>query len=126
MKHKLITDLILKAFFEVYNELGGGFLESVYENALLIALKERGLQVEQQKPIQVYFRGNQVGEFRADLVVNNAVVVELKATKAIDQSHIAQLMNYLKATDIEVGLLLNFGEKPEFKRLVYDNKRKHR
>ena len=124
-KHKEITDIILRSFYEVYNELGGGFLESVYENALYIVLTGYGLSVERQKDISVFFRGNIVGVFKADLIINEKVIVELKAVRALDPAHEAQLINYLKATNIEVGLLLNFGRKPEFKRFVYDNKRKN-
>ncbi|MBW2003676.1 MAG: GxxExxY protein [Deltaproteobacteria bacterium] len=123
-KHKEITDIILKSFYEVYNELGDGFLESVYENALYIVLTEYGLYVERQKDISVFFRGTIIGNFKADLIVDQKVIVELKAVRTLDSAHEAQLINYLKATNIEVGLLLNFGRKPEFKRFVYDNKRK--
>jgi len=124
VKYKEITDIILRSFHETYNELGDGFLESVYENALYIVLTGYGLCVERQKDIAVFFRGKVIGDFKADLVVNKKVVVELKAVRTINPAHEAQLINYLKATDIEVGLLLNFGRKPEFKRFVYDNKRK--
>ena len=123
-KHKEITEKILQGFYEIYNELGSGFLESVYEHALSIVLTGYGFHVERQKDISVYFRGHNIGEFRADLIVNEKVIVELKAVRSIDPVHEAQLINYLKATDIEVGLLLNFGNKPQFKRLIYDNKRK--
>jgi GxxExxY protein len=123
-KHQELTRKIIGVFYEVYNELGHGFLESVYEAAMLIALREAGLKVETQVPIGVYFRGNRVGDFRADLMVENAVLLELKAARALDSSHEAQLLNYLRATEIEVGLLLNFGIKPEFKRLAFDNERK--
>jgi len=123
-KHKEITDIILKAFFEVYNELGDGFLESVYESALYIVLTGYGLCAERQKDISVFFRGNILGNFRADLIVEEKVVLEIKALRTLDPAHEAQLINYLKATNIEVGLLLNFGKKPEFKRFVFDNKRK--
>jgi len=123
-KYKEITDIILKSFYEVYNELGDGFLESVYENALYIVLAEYGLHVERQKDISVLFRGNNIGDFRTDLIVDEKVIVEIKAIRNLDPVHEAQVLNYLKATNIEVGLLLNFGRKPEFKRLVYDNKRK--
>jgi len=109
----------------VNNELGDGFLESVYENALYIVLTGYGLCVERQKNISVFFRGNIIGDFKADLIINKKVIVELKAVRALDPAHEAQLINYLKATNIEVGLLLNFGRKPEFKRFVYDNKRKN-
>jgi GxxExxY protein len=124
-KYKEITDIILRSFYEVYNELGNGFLESVYENALHIVLTGYGLYVERQKGINVFFRGKIIGDFKADLIVNEKVIIELKAVRALDPAHEAQLINYLKATDIEVGLLLNFGRKPEFKRFVYDNKRKN-
>jgi len=123
-KHKEITDVILKSFYEVYNELGDGFLESVYESALYIVLTGYGLRVERQKDISVFFRGKLIGDFKADLIVNEKVIVELKAVNTFNPAHEAQLINYLKATNIEVGLLLNFGRKPEFKRFAYDNKRK--
>jgi len=124
-KHKETTDIILKSFYEVYNELGDGFLESVYENALYIVLTGYGLCVERQKGINVFFRGTLIGDFKTDLIVDKKVIIELKAIRALDSAHEAQLINYLKATNIEVGLLLNFGRKPEFKRFVYDNKRKN-
>src|SRR4030065_2260945 len=124
-KYKEITDVILRSFYEVYNELGDGFLESVYENALYIVLTGYGLRIERQKDISVFFRGNIIGDFKTDLIVNEKVIVELKAVRTLDPAHEAQLINYLKATNIEVGLLLNFGKKPEFKRFVYDNKRKN-
>jgi len=126
LKHKEITDKILKAFYTVYNELGTGFLESVYEKAIALVLKESELKVDSQKQLSVYFRNSIIGEFKPDLIINNCVIVELKAVKAIVPEHEAQLINYLKATEVEVGLLLNFGDKPEFKRIVYENKRKKR
>jgi len=126
MKHEEITEKIIGVFYEVYNELGHGFLESVYEQSMAIALSEAGLQVVQQAPIAVHFRGRMVGDFRADLLVNGQVIVELKAARTIESAHEAQLMNYLRATKIEVGLLMNFGPKPEFKRFIYDNDRKSR
>ncbi len=122
MKHREITDKILKCFYQVYNELGDGFLESVYEKALLIVLAEEGLLVSNQKYLPVYFRDNLVGEFKADIVVNDLVIVEVKAVRAILPEHEAQVINYLKATGIEVALLLNFGRKPEFKRFVLGKK----
>jgi len=124
LKHEGVSEKIIAAFFEAYNELGHGFLESVYEAAMELLLKRRGLTVLRQYPIAVYFRGELIGEFRADLFVEDCVIAELKAAKAIDPAHQAQLLNYLKATTVEVGLLLNFGVKPEFKRLVFDNDRK--
>ncbi len=124
LKHGLITDQILRVFYEVYNELGHGFLESVYHRSLVLALETTGLRVCSRVGIPVWFRGYQVGQFEADLLVENCVLLELKAARSLDSSHRAQLMNYLKATEIEVGLLLNFGEKPEFKRVVFDNLKK--
>lgn len=112
-----LTSLILEAAFEVSNELGIGFLESVYEGALFLALKAKGLEVERQLPIRVCFRGEPVGQFYADLVVDDKVVLELKAVKALAPEHHAQVLNYLKATGRPVALLLNFGvPKLEFRR----------
>ena len=124
MKHKDVTDQILKGFYTVYNQLGYGFLERVYENALAIELRKLGLEVVCQYPIQVYYDGDVVGEFFADVVVNGLVVVEIKAVRALVTEHESQLLNYLNATDYEVGLLLNFGPKPQIKRKVFDNERK--
>jgi GxxExxY protein len=125
LKYKEITDIILRSFYEVYNELGTGFLESVYEKALYIVLTGYGTCVERQKNISVSFRGYIIGDFKADSIVNEKVIVEIKAVRTLDSAHEAQLINYLKATNVEVGLLLNFGEKLEFKRFAYDNKRKN-
>lgn len=122
--HSDLTQAIIGTFYEVYNELGHGFLESVYENALVIALRDKGFIVHQQIAIPVWFRGMQVGDFDADLLVNKLVLLELKTAREIEQAHIAQLLNYLKATELEVGLVLNFGPKPEFKRVVFGNHRK--
>jgi len=124
-KYKETTDIIFRSFYETYNELRDGFLESVYENALYIVLTGYGLRVERQKDISVFFRGKVIGDFKADLIVNEKIIVELKAVRTLAPAHEAQLINYLKATNIEVGLLLNFGRKPEFKRFVFDNKRKN-
>jgi GxxExxY protein len=126
LKHQELTHKIIGVFYEVYNELGYGFLESVYEKALAVALAQAGLRVERQLPIPVWFRGHQVGDFAADLLVEQAVLLELKAAREFDSSHEAQLLNYLRATSIEVGPLLNFGPKPQFKRIVFDNERKSR
>ena len=123
-KHKAITDLILKAFYKVYNTLGYGFLEKVYENAMVLELEKMGLKVVSQAPIQVFYEGHVVGEYCADLLVEDAVIVELKAVRALVAEHEAQLLNYLKATRYGVGLLLNFGPRPQVKRKVYDNERK--
>ena len=123
-KHGETTQKVIGAFFEVYNELGHGFLESVYEKSLEVALTSLNLQVCRQIEIPVWFRGHRVGNFTADMLVEDCVLLELKAARALDSSHEAQLLNYLRATEIEVGLLLNFGLKPEFKRLIFDNPRK--
>lgn len=122
--HEDLTSLILKTFYEVYNELGFGFLEKVYQNALYNELKNNGFEVESQKQIKVYYKNIEVGEYYADLIVNDKVILELKATEAITEAHEFQLLNYLKSTNIEVGLLLNFGKKPEFCRKVFQNYKK--
>ncbi len=122
--HKTITDAVLKIYFDVYNQLGSGFLEKVYQNAMYFELKDKGFKVEAQKQIKVYFRKQLVGEYFADLIVEDKVIVELKATELLMNAHVAQTLNYLKATEIEVGLLLNFGDEPEFKRMIYTNDRK--
>jgi GxxExxY protein len=125
LKHQDLTERIIGIFYQVYNELGHGFLESVYLEAMFIALVESGLQVVKQVSIPVYFRRKLVGDFKADLLVENLVILELKAARSLDPAHEAQLLNYLRATTVEVGLLLNFGAKAEFKRMVYDNSRKN-
>jgi len=125
MLHQQITGKILRAFYNVYNDLGYGFLEKVYENALIHELKGMGLRISQQRPIKVYYDSVLVGEYFADIVVENAVIIELKAVKALHESHSNQLMNYLKATEIEIGLLLNFGEEPELARKIFTNDRKN-
>ena len=123
-KHTDITELIIKAFYKVYNALGYGFLEKVYRNALVIELRKLGLEVIPEARIRVYYEGEVVGEYFADLLVAGVVIVELKAMKSLLEEHEAQLLNYLKATPYEVGLLLNFGPKPEIKRKAFDNSRK--
>lgn len=119
-------DEILKAFYEVYNTLGYGFLEKVYQNALYWELRQRGFSCEAQKKIEVCYKGMRVGEYYADIVVNGNVILELKAAETICIEHEYQLVNYLRATDIEVGYLLNFGKRPSFKRKIYTNDRKKR
>lgn len=119
--HNDSTDKIIKSFYKVYNELGFGFLEKVYENALFIELKDLGLYCEKQKQIIVYYNTQIVGEYFADIIVNNCIILELKAAESLCEEHEFQLINYLKATEIEVGLLLNFGKKPEFKRKLFTN-----
>jgi GxxExxY protein len=123
-KHRELTEKIIGVFYEVYNELGHGFLESVYEEAMLIALIETGLKTAHQVPTPVWFRGRMIGDFKADIFVGASVILELKASRLLEPAHEAQLLNYLRATNIEVGLLLNFGVKPQFKRMAFDNDRK--
>ena len=123
-KYSETTDRILKGFYTVYNTLGYGFLEKVYRNALAFELRKLRLTVVQESRIAVHYGGLLVGEYFADLVVNDAVIVELKAVRTLAAEHEAQLLNYLKATPYEVGLLLNFGQKPQIKRKAYDNARK--
>ena len=124
--NKEITDKILKAYFNVYNELGYGFLERVYEQALYIELIAMGLFCERQKAIDVFYKGELVGNYFADIIVENKVILELKAAECLIEEYEFQLLNYLKATDIEVGLLLNFGKAPEFKRTAFSNMYKKR
>jgi GxxExxY protein len=124
MKHEELTEKIIKAFFKVYNTLGYGFLEKVYLNALLIELVKMGLIVTKEKRVLVYYEGEVVGDYNADLTVENVVICELKTSEQLYEGDENQLINYLKATEIEVGLLLNFGKRPEIKRKVYDNDRK--
>ena len=122
MLHKETTDKIIKAFYNLYNTLGYGFLEKVYENAMLIELHSLDLSVEKQVPIKVYFKEQQVGENYADLIVEDKVILELKAAESLCEEHEFQIINYLKATNIEVGILLNFGKKPQFVRKIFKNK----
>jgi GxxExxY protein len=122
--HAEITEKVIGVFFEVYNELGGGFLESVYQEAMRIALLQAGLRVAMEVPIPVYFRGEVVGNFRADLVVNGCVLLELKAISGFDAAHDGQVLHYLRATQFEVGLLLNFGPRPQFRRFILEGDKK--
>jgi GxxExxY protein len=125
LKHADLTEKIIGVYYEVYNELGYGFLESVYHNAMTIALRGAGLTAEAQVPIPVVFRGEPVGDFKADLLVEGKLILELKAVKALESMHEAQLFHYLRATDIEVGLVLNFGApRPQLRRLLLDNSAK--
>ena len=123
-KHSDLTEQIIGAFYAVYSALGYGFLENVYAKALVIELKNRGMDAKKEFPIEVYYAGQQVGEYYADLIVNDLVILEIKAVKNLIDEHEAQLLNYLKATPYEVGLLLNFGPKPETKRRSFDNAHK--
>ena len=121
--HTNVTERIIGAFYQVYNALGYGFLEKVYQNAMELELKARGLSAVPQAPLKVFYNGVVVGDYFADFLVENCVIVELKAAEAIIEEHHAQLLNYLKATDIDIGLLLNFGPKPEVRRKVYQTAR---
>jgi len=125
LKHAELTSAIISAFYTVYNTLGYGFLEKVYENAFVCELTQRGFPVKQQAKINVYYGDVVVGEYFADLLVDGKVIVELKAAEAIHESHTAQLTNYLKATNCEIGFVFNFGPEPTFKRRVYENRRKN-
>lgn len=122
--HEELTNVIIKTFYEVYNELGYGFLEKVYQNSLYLELKNKELKVEAQKRLAVYYKGTEVGEYYADLIVEDKIILELKAADYIVKDFENQILNYLRATDCEVGLLLNFGKKPEFKRKIFENIRK--
>lgn len=119
--HEDVTEKIIRAFYTVYNHLGFGFLEKVYENALLIELRKMGLIAERQVAIKVYYQEFTIGEYFADIIVNDCVIIELKAAEGIVEEHELQLINYLKATEAEIGLLLNFGKKPEFRRKIFTN-----
>jgi GxxExxY protein len=123
--HSEITDKIIKAYYAVHNKLGYGFLEKVYENAMCIELRTMGFRVDKQKPIKVFYGPDIIGEYYADIIVNDLVIIELKAAEGLAEEHERQLLNYLKATEIEVGLLLNFGVKAQFKRKVFMNTNKN-
>ena len=120
--HEKLTATIIGAFYDVYNTLGYGFLEKVYENALMIELEKIGLHAEQQVPITIFYDKKNVGNFFADILVENLVILELKAISDITISHEAQLLNYLKGSDLEVGLLLNFGPSPIVKRKIFQDR----
>ena len=121
LKHAALTEKIIRVFYDVYSELGHGFLESVYEESMAFALGDAGLNIARQVALPGWFRGRKVGDFRADLLVENAVLLELKCIRNFEPVHEAQLLNYLKATEIEIGLLFNFGPSPQFRRLLFDN-----
>ena len=126
LMHEELTNKIIKTFYEVYNQLGYGFLEKVYQNAMYFELKNRGFKVEAQKKIDVFYKEIVVGEYYADLIVEDLIILELKAAEYIVKDFENQILNYLRGTDCEIGLLLNFGKKPEFKRKIFENKRKVR
>lgn len=122
MRHNEISDQVICCFYNVYNRLGSGFLEKIYQNALLIELKRAGLKVDPQHPISVFYEGEIIGEYFADILVEDKVILEIKAAKNLVAEHEAQLLNYLKAASIEVGLLLNFGNEPQLKRKIFTKK----
>ena len=124
LKHADLTSKIISAFYTVYNELGYGFLEKVYENAMVIELEKLGLQARKQQPIKVHYNGEIIGEYFADILVEDKVILELKVAEEIHDAHLAQLKNYLRATDCEIGFVFNFGPEPEFKRSIFENSRK--
>lgn len=123
-KYKELTERIIEIFYKVYNKLGYGFLEKVYEKAMMKEFKKEDIPAVSQSAIKVVYEDEIIGEYFADILVDNKVIVEIKAAKSLVIENEAQLLNYLKATDIEIGLLLNFGPKPDFKRKVFDNIRK--
>ena len=124
MLHQEITSKILTSYYKVYNALGYGFLEKVYENALYFELTGNGLNCSRQLPITVYYENTIVGDYYADIIVENLIILEIKAAESIVEAHECQLINYLRATGIEVGLLLNFGKNPQFRRKIFTNERK--
>ena len=122
--HQDITEKIIHSFYKVYNALGYGFLERVYQNSMFLELKKSGLFCETQKQIKVYYDKHEVGVYFPDIIVNNSVIIELKASEVLIEEHELQLLNYLKATEIEIGLLLNFGKKAEIRRKIFTNDKK--
>lgn len=123
MDREIAAKIAVKAFYEVYNQLGHGFLEKNYENALVLELQLQGLNVRQQSPVEVFYKDQKIGFYLADIVVEDCLLLELKAVEEIRLEHEAQLLNYLKATDIDLGLLMNFGPKPKVRRFVYETAR---
>ena len=124
MLYKEKTDLIINAFYKVYNRLGYGFLERVYHNSFIVELQRNGFEIKSEYPIKVTYDGVEVGDYFADIIVDNCIIIEVKATKMLQEEHECQLINYLKATEMEVGLLFNFGRMPSFKRKLFTNDRK--
>ena len=124
LRHRELTEKIIGVFYSVYNDLGYGLLESVYEQSMAIAIRDAGLIVERQVPLPVWFCGHKVGDFRADILVQNTVLLELKSSRVLELCHEAELLHYLRSTEIEIGLLPNFGIRPQFRRLLFDNERK--
>ena len=125
LKHAVLTEKLIGIFFAIHNELGHGFLESVYEQAFSVLLAENGIFFERQIAVPVWFHGKQIGEFRVDLLVDRKVILELKTGRDIEPAREKQLLNYLRATEIEVGLLFNFGQNAQFRRYVFENQKKN-
>jgi GxxExxY protein len=123
--HKDLTDKIIQTFYKVYRELGYGFLEKVYHNAMLIELTSQGIAYQSQQKITVFYQGRNVGEYFSDITVNGLIILELKASEVLVEANESQLINYLRATEFEVGLLLNFGKNPEIRRKIFTNDRKN-
>jgi GxxExxY protein len=126
LKYKELTEKILEIYFRVYNRLGYGFLEKIYENAMMVEFEKEGLRAVAQSPISVHYEGRMIGEYYADILVEDRVILEIKAARSLAPENEAQLLNYLRATNIEVGLLLNFGPEPEIRRKVFDNTKKRK
>jgi GxxExxY protein len=124
MKEEALTEELIGIFYTVYNDLGHGFLESIYRKAFALQLTRKGIYFEQQKEMHIRYLGVDLGQFFADLVVQSSVIVELKAVAAIEKAYERQLLNYLRASDLEVGLVLNFGPKPQIRRMIFDNEKK--
>ena len=122
--HKALTDKIIQVFYKVYLELGYGFLEKIYHNAMLIELNSQGLECQSQQKINVYYQGKEIGEYYSDITVNGLIILELKSSEVLVVANEIQLINYLRATQFEIGLLLNFGKKPEIRRKIFTNDRK--
>lgn len=122
--HQDLTEKVIAHYYKVYNTLGFGFLEKVYEKSLILELQKNDIPFEKQKPIKVYYNSEIVGDYIADIIVDNRIILEIKAAEIIKEEHELQLINYLKATQIELGLLLNFGKVPEIRRKIFTNDRK--
>jgi GxxExxY protein len=119
--HQELTKSVIGIYYNVYNELGFGFLEKVYHKSLLIELKRNGYKIDSEKKVNVYYKNEIVGEYIPDIIINDSVIVELKCVEYLTDIHENQLLNYLKATDCEVGLILNFGKDPQFIRKIFTN-----
>jgi GxxExxY protein len=124
LRHSDLTEKIIGILYDTYNELGHGFLESTYKEALAVALEESGLSVAREIPVPVWFHRRKIGQYCADLMVEGVILLELETVRTLESAHEAPLLHYLRATEIEVGLLLNFGLRPQFRRLLFDNERK--